>query len=110
MAKKTPNPNPDYRPPLPQRCDCSACIADAKGRLILLDDKTALAIAAGARAIKTNRRCETATYVYDLFGEDGGPYEISYQTAYERLMDIWDSYPLAREKTEKRPKGDELNG
>ena len=25
MAKKTPNPNPDYRPPLPCRLDCSAC-------------------------------------------------------------------------------------
>lgn len=110
MAKKTPNPNPDYRPPLPHRHGCDACIADAKGRLILLDDITALAIAAGARAIKTSRSCEAATYVYDIFGEDGGPYEIPYQTAYERLMDIWNKYPLEREKAEKNLKGGERNG
>lgn len=47
--------------------------------------KLALAMLAGARAIKTNRRCDCATYVRDPFGENGGPYEMTYYNAAEIL-------------------------
>ena len=64
------------------------------GRLVVLDDRTALAIAAGARAIRENKRLVGTKYVYDVFGKNGGPYEISYHEASEILAAIWDAYPL----------------
>lgn len=68
--------------------------AKKEGRLIVLDNQLALAIAAGMRAIGTNRRCEGATYVFDPFGEEGGPYGISYATAQKILAEIWYTCPL----------------
>ena len=68
--------------------------ADDAGRLLALDDRTALAIAAGARAIRENKRLVGTKYVYDVFGKNGGPYEISYHEASEILAAIWDAYPL----------------
>lgn len=68
--------------------------AHKEGRLVVLDDRTALAIAAGARAIRGNKRLVGSKYVYDIFGKNGGPYEISYHEASEILAAIWDAYPL----------------
>lgn len=72
----------------------SCPLAPTAGRLVALDDGTALAIAAGARAIRENKRLVGSKYVYDVFGKNGGPYEISYHEASEILADIWDAYPL----------------
>ena len=60
--------------------------AEDEGRVVLLDRETALAIAAGWRAIRTTTRLQGATYVYDPLGEDGGPYEIPYAKAGEILV------------------------
>ena len=70
--------------------------AEDEGRVVLLDRETALAIAAGWRAIRTTTRLQGATYVYDPLGEDGGPYEIPYAKAGEILHQIWDRYPLEK--------------
>jgi len=75
--------------------------AEDEGRVVLLDRETALAIAAGWRAIRTTTRLQSATYVYDPLGEDGGPYEIPYARAGEILHQIWDRYPLEKEEAEK---------
>lgn len=71
-------------------------IAKAKndGKILILNDKIALAMAAGARAIRGNKRLAGTTYVYDVFGKDGGPYEINYNDASEILTTIWNAYPL----------------
>lgn len=60
--------------------------AEAQGRVI--DKKTALAMAAGARAIENNKRLQGITYVYDVFGENGEPKEISYGAAAKLLRVI----------------------
>ena len=77
--------------------------AEEQGRLVVLDRETALAIAAGWRAIITTKRFQGASYVYDPLGEDGGPYEIPYAKAGEILCNIWDKYPLdgAKEDNDK---------
>ena len=74
--------------------------AEEQGRMVVIDRETALAIAAGGRAIRTTNRFQGASYVYDLFGEDGGPYEIPYAKAGEILCNIWDEYPLDGEEAE----------
>lgn len=96
----------DYR-----EMDCSMCPdrrksdkyrdAEEHGSLMVLDRETALAIAAGWRAIRTTKRFQGASYVYDPLGEDGGPYEIPYSRAAEILCNIWDKYPLDREEADK---------
>lgn len=47
----------------------------------------ALAMLAGARAIETSRRYTGATYVWDLFGKNGGPLELSYEAAAKTLRE-----------------------
>lgn len=78
--------------------------AEEQGRMVVIDRETALAIAAGGRAIRTTKRFQGASYVYDLFGEDGGPYEIPYAKAGEILCNIWDKYPLDGEEAEAAQK------
>ena len=60
-----------------------------EGRVI--DETTALAMAAGARAIENNKRLFGVTYGWDIFGECGGPKEISYFEAAKRLRAISES-------------------
>lgn len=74
--------------------------AEEQGRLVMLDRETALAIAAGCRAIRTTKRFHDASYVYDPFGENGGPYEIPYAKAEEILCNIWDNYSLDKKEAE----------
>ena len=78
---------------------------EEQGRMVMLDRETALAIAAGWRAIRTAKRFHGASYVYDPFGKDGGPYEIPYVKAGEILCNIWDKYPLDGEEAEKALEG-----
>lgn len=53
--------------------------ADKDGRCVVLDDKTALAMLAGAYAIEHSRRCDLATFVHNFRSDN--PQEISYYTA-----------------------------
>lgn len=62
--------------------------AEQAGRLVVLDEKTALSMYAGARAIENNKRLFGATYVYDIFGKQGGPKEIPYFDAANNLRNI----------------------
>lgn len=62
--------------------------AEQEGRLVVLDEKTALSMYAGARAIENNKRLFGATYVYDVFGKQGGPKEIPYFDAANNLRNI----------------------
>ena len=62
--------------------------AEQDGRLVVLDEKTALSMYAGARAIENNKRLFGATYVYDIFGKQGGPKEIPYFDAANNLRNI----------------------
>ena len=43
--------------------------AEKDGRMVVLDEETALSMAAGARAILNNKRLEGTKYAYDIFGE-----------------------------------------
>ena len=53
------------------------------GKIIFADEKTALAMGAGARAIETSKKYEYgATYVYDVFGDSK---EIPYRVAADIL-------------------------
>ena len=63
-------------------------LAEQDGRLVVLDEKTALSMYAGARAIENNKRLFGATYVYDIFGKQGGPKEIPYFDAANNLRNI----------------------
>lgn len=51
------------------------------------NDKLHLAMLAGARAIENNKRLCGTTYCYDVFGEFGGPKEISYYEAAQLLRE-----------------------
>ena len=62
--------------------------AEQDGRLVVLDEKIALSMYAGARAIENNKRLFGATYVYDVFGKQGGPKEIPYFDASNNLRNI----------------------
>lgn len=73
--------------------------AEKDGRLVVLDEDVILAMSAGARAILNNKRLQGVTYVYDCFGELGGPKEISYLKAAEILYRIGSTY-LARKEAE----------
>lgn len=52
--------------------------AEEQGLLVRLTERLALAMRAGARAIENNRRYDSATYVYDVFGASK---ELSYREA-----------------------------
>lgn len=80
--------------------------AEQDGRLVVLDEKTALSMYAGARAIENNKRLFGATYVYDVFGKHGGPKEISYYEASNHLRDVAEPV-LDREEAEAALKGGE---
>ena len=69
-------------------------IAKDEGNFIVLDEATALAMMAGARAILKNKRIEGTTYVYDVFGEHK---TISYYEAAMMLRDIAEA-ALARQR------------
>ena len=56
-----------------------------EGRLVVLDEETALAMCAGARAIEQSKRFWGATYCWDVFGKCGGPKELSYYEAANKL-------------------------
>ena len=73
--------------------------AEEDGRLVVLDEKTALCMCAGARAIENNKRLFGASYCYDVFGKRGGPKEISYYEASNHLRDVAEPV-LDREEAE----------
>lgn len=54
----------------------------------MIDEKTALAMCAGARAIEQTKRFESALYMWDIFGECGGPKELSYYEAAQTLRQL----------------------
>lgn len=78
----------------------------ANGVVVLpYDDKTWLAMRAGARAIRTNKRLDGTIYCYDPFGESK---EISYLEAEKILCEIADVIPEEKERAlTKRKGGDE---
>lgn len=78
----------------------------ANGVVVLpYDDKTWLAMRAGARAIRTNKRLDGTIYCYDPFGESK---EISYLEAEKILCETADVIPEEKERAlEKRKGGDE---
>lgn len=59
--------------------------ADQEGRVVVLDEKTALSIAAGARAIATSKRLCGASYCRDVFRDSK---KISYFEAANILYEI----------------------
>ncbi len=73
--------------------------AKKEGRLVVLDEKTLLAISAGARAIENNKRLWGTRYCWNVFGVNGEPKEISYYEAANILRQL--SEPLLdREEAE----------
>lgn len=58
---------------------------EEQGRLVVLDEQTALAMCAGARAIERSKRFQGTTYCWDVFGKYGGPKELSYYEAANKL-------------------------
>ena len=52
-----------------------------------MNEKLYLAMRAGARAIKNNKRLWGVSYCFDIFGEFGGPKEIAYLEAARILQD-----------------------
>ena len=60
------------------------------------NEKLFLALRAGARAIVNNKRLHGALYCWDIWGENGGPKEISYLEAATLLAETAD-------KMEERP-------
>lgn len=58
-----------------------------EGRLVEMNEKLYLAMRAGARAIKNNKRLWGVSYCFDIFGEFGGPKEIAYLEAARILQD-----------------------
>lgn len=66
------------------------------------NEKLFLALRAGARAIVNNKRLHGALYCWDIWGENGGPKEISYLEAATLLAETAD-------KMEERPPDEENN-
>ena len=60
------------------------------------NEKFFLALRAGARAIVNNKRLHGVLYCWDIWGENGGPKEISYLEAATLLAETAD-------KMEERP-------
>lgn len=73
--------------------------AEKGGRLVVLDEKIALSMCAGARAIENNKRLFGVIYGYDIFGVRRGPKEISYYEAAKKLREIAEPV-LDREEAE----------
>ena len=79
-------------------CDVTLCDAELKLKAAdvieelmkpKIDEKTALAMMAGSHAIREHaKRYEGSTYMWDVFGERGGPKEICYLEAAKHLMSI----------------------
>lgn len=81
----------------------------ARGEGRVIDETTALAMAAGARAIENNKRLFGVTYGWDIFGECGGPKEISYFEAAKRLRAISESV-LTQTEAEAALSGGDRDG
>lgn len=64
------------------------------------NEKLLLAMRAGARAIANNKKLHGVTYCWDVFGENGGPKEISYLEAAQLL------YTAADKMDEYSPEGE----
>lgn len=62
--------------------------AEKEGRCVMLDEKTALAMFAGARAIESNKRLYNVICEWCIPGERGEPKEISYYDAAKRLHEM----------------------
>ena len=58
------------------------------GRLVVLDDEKALALAAVVHGCNTNRRLVGASFVQDIYGLYGGPKTISYYRAIEIMQGL----------------------
>lgn len=54
------------------------------------NEKLFLALRAGARAISNNKRLHGTLYCWDIWGENGGPKEISYLEAADLLAETAD--------------------
>lgn len=95
----------EWLEPGPRKCpQCLAAMTDEdaeeQGLLVRLDERTALAIAAGARAIENNKRLFGVTYMWDIFSKFGGPKEISYAESAQILREMSESV-LTRQEAEK---------
>ena len=62
--------------------------AEREGQCVMLDEKTALAMFAGARAIESNKRLYKVICEWCIPGERGEPKEISYYDAAKRLHEM----------------------
>ena len=67
------------------------------------NEKLLLALMAGARAIANNKRLHGTLYCWDIWGENGGPKEISYLEAATLLAE-------AADRVEERPPEGESTG
>ena len=56
----------------------------------MITEETALAILAGAYAISESARFRGATFVWDIHGNQGGPKEISFHKAADKLRALGD--------------------
>ena len=56
----------------------------------LKNEKLFLALRAGVRAISNNKRLHGTFYCWDIWGENGGPKEISYLEAADLLAESAD--------------------
>lgn len=68
------------------------------------NEKLFLALRAGARAIVNNKRLHGVLYCWDIWGENGGPKEISYLEAATLLAETADKME------ERPPEGEKNNG
>jgi hypothetical protein len=65
-----------------------------------INEKIALAMSAGARAIEQNKKCHGATYVYDVFGAKK---ELSYYEAARLLREVAEPVLTKAERIESNP-------
>ena len=66
-------------------------VAETEGRLLVLDEETALALAAVIRGCNSNRKLVGASFLWDFRGLMGGPKQITYFRAIEKLHGIADT-------------------
>lgn len=62
--------------------------ADKEGRVVVLNEKTALAIMACVHGCNTNTKLVGARFVKDPRGEAGGPWKVSYYDAISMVQGI----------------------
>lgn len=74
--------------------------AEQAGRLVVLDDEKALALAAVVHGCNTNRRLVGASFVQDIHGLYGGPKTISYYQAIEIVQGLLEAEAEAALKGE----------